>query len=111
MFDLMLQIRAIKSNRSLEDLPYYKRYSECISHIYKEIIPLFDFAQKDQSIRTDVDASQLGFSTIFLINGFFHMLSLFGDSFIEFFSLDKDKFIDFTEKMLFEMLNGGNNDR
>ena len=104
LFDLMTQIKAIKSRKNPHDLPYFKRYTECIGILYKEIISLFEMAHNDKSIRTDVDPSQLGFSSAFLLLGFFHMLSVSGDSFTEHFALDKERFVGFTMKMLFQIL-------
>lgn len=106
LFDLMSEIKTTKSKNDLNTLPYYIKYAGCIKIIYKEVISLFEMASCDHSIRTDVEATQLGFSTIFLLNGFIHMLSLCGDSFIEFFSLDKEQFINLTEKLIFQLIDG-----
>jgi AcrR family transcriptional regulator len=106
LFDMMSEIKSTKLKKDLYALPYYKKYADCIRTIYKEIISLFEIASSDNSIRTDVKAAQLGFSTVFLLNGFIHMLSLCGDSFMEFFSLDKEQFIVFTENLLFQLISG-----
>lgn len=106
LFDLMSEIKTTKSKKDLNTLPYYMKYADCIKAIYKEIISLFEMASCDHSIRTDVEATQLGFSTIFLLNGFIHMLSLCGDSFMEFFSLDKEQFITLTENLIFQQISG-----
>lgn len=103
-FDLMSQIKAIKSEKKPNELPYFKKYVDCADSIHKEIITLFMMAGNDKSIRTDVDASQLGFSSIFMLEGFYHMLSLMGDSFTEHFSLNKDQFTEFTLKLIFQLL-------
>lgn len=106
LFDLMTEIKSTKSQNDLNALPYYIQYAECIRTIYKEVISLFEIASCDHSIRTDVEAAQLGFSTIFLLNGFIHMLSLCGGSFMEFFSLDKEQFITLTENLIFQLISG-----
>jgi len=106
LFDLMSEIKSTKTKKDLSVLPYYMKYTDCIRTIYKEVISLFETASCDHSIRTDVGAAELGFSSIFLLNGFIHMLSLCGDSFIDFFSLDKEQFIAFTETLLFQIING-----
>lgn len=105
LFDLMAEIKATKSNSELNELPYYMKYADCVRTIYKEVIFLFEMASCDHSIRTDVEASHLGFSTIFLLNGFLHMLSLCGDSFMGFFSLDKEQFITLTEDLIFQLIS------
>lgn len=108
IFDLMSEIKSVKLKKDLSSLPYYIKYSDCIKTMYKEVISLFEMASCDHSIRTDIETTQLGFSSIFLLNGFIHMLSLCGDSFIEFFSLNKEQFIDFTENLLFQLMDGEN---
>lgn len=106
LFNLMSEIKATKSKNELNTLPYYMKYADCIRTIYKEVISLFEMASCDYSIRTDVEATQLGFSTIFLLNGFIHMLSLCGDSFMEFFSLDRNQFMNLTESLIFQLISG-----
>ncbi len=110
LFDLMSEIKSTKTKKDLNTLPYHIKYSDCIRTLYKEVISLFELASSDHSIRTDVKANQLAFSSIFLLNGFFHMLSLFGDSFMDFFSLDKEQFMIFTEKLMFQLINDKQND-
>ncbi len=104
LFDLMSEIKSTKSNKDLNSLPYYLKYADCISNLYKEVISLFEMASFDHSIRTDFAASQIGYSSIFLLYGFIQMLGLWGDSFVNFFSLDKEQFIAFTENMIFQFI-------
>ena len=106
LFDLMSEIKSTKINKDLSVLPCYIKYTDCIRTIYKEVVSRFEMASCDHSIRTDVKAAELGFSSIFLLNGFIHMLSLCGDSFMDFFSLDKEQFIAFTENLLFQLIDG-----
>lgn len=103
-FDLMTQIKAIKSEKNPNELPYFQQYAACANAIHQEIISLFIIAHNDKSIRTDVDASLLGFSSVFILEGFYHMLSLIGDSFTDNFSLDMEQFIEFTTRLLFQLL-------
>ncbi len=106
LFDLMSEVKSTKTKRDLNQLPYYMKYSDCIRIIYKEVLSLFQTASSDSSIRTDVGANQLGLSSIFLLNGFIYMLNLCGDSFIDFFGLDKEQFMAFTENLLFQQIKG-----
>lgn len=106
LFYLMAQIKTIKSNKDPQALPWFQRYAGCTGEIHEEILALFEMAQKEGSIRTDVDATQLGFSSIFLLEGFYHTLVLMGDSFTTFFALDKEQFIEQTMKLLFQILGG-----
>jgi len=106
LFELMSQIKAIRSQKHPDELPYYKKYEECAGAIHQAIISFFLLAHEDKTIRTDLDASMFGFSSIFVFNGFFHMLSMTGESFTRYFSLDTEQFIDFTMKLLLELLDG-----
>lgn len=106
LFDLIAQIKSIKSKKNPAELPYFEKYADCVEVIHKEIIALFVMAHNDGSIRMDVDPRQLGFSSVFMINGFFHMLALYGDSFTQHFTLDKEQFIDFTMRLHLQILEG-----
>jgi AcrR family transcriptional regulator len=106
LFTMMSEIRSTKIKNDLYSLPHYKKYADCIRTIYKEVISLFEMASYDKSIRTDVETDRLGFSSVFLLNGFILMLNLCGDSFMEFFSLDKEQFIAFTGNLLFQLMSG-----
>ncbi len=106
LFDLMSQIKGIRSQKLPDELPFYQKYEECAGEIHREAISIFNLAHDDNTIRTDVDATLLGFSSIFITNGFFHMLRMTGDSFTQYFSLDIEQFIDFTLKLLLEVLEG-----
>jgi AcrR family transcriptional regulator len=106
LFDMMSQIKTIKSRKNLKELPYFERYADCIRLLYREVMALYVLAQDDKSIRTDVDPMQLGYSSIFIMNGFFHMLNFSGDSFTQHFQLDKEQFIAFTVRLLFQVLEG-----
>jgi AcrR family transcriptional regulator len=110
LFDLMAQIKSIKSKKNPDELPYYQKYSECIRLLYQEITALFVLAHDDKSIRTDVDPRDLCFSSAFLLNGFLHMFNLSGDSFTQYFALDKGRFIGLTADLLFEILEGKRNE-
>ncbi len=110
LFDMMSEIKSATLRKDLYTLPYYVKYADCIKTIYQEVISLFQMASYDKSIRNDVDATQLGFSMAFLLNGFIHMLSLCEDSFMAFFSLDKEKFIGFTQNLLLGIMSGEKTD-
>lgn len=111
LFELMSEIKSTKTQKDLYALPYYQKYAECIKTLYSEVISLFETASGNNSIRTDVDARQLAFSSAFLLNGFVYMLSLWGDSFMEFFSLDKQNFISFTGDLLFQLISDEKKER
>jgi len=103
-FDLTAQLKSIESKRDPGELPYYKEYAGCVDSLHKEIVGLFLTAHDDKSIRIDVDPRQLGFSSTFILNGFFHMLRLYGDFFNRQLNMDKEQFIGFTIDLLFRSL-------
>ena len=104
LFDMMSLIKTIKSRKKPEELPYFQKYADYLRLIYQEITALFVMAQGDKSIRTDVDPTLLGFSSAFILNGFFHMLNFSGDSFAQYFQLDKEQFIHLTMKLIYRIL-------
>lgn len=106
LFDMMSLIKTIKSRKNPEELPYYQKYADYLRLIYHEFMALFVTAQDDKSIRTDVDPTLLGFSSVFILNGFIHMLNFSGDSFTQHFQLDKEQFIHITMKLLVQVLEG-----
>ena len=105
LFDLISHLQSIKSKKPPGDLPYFEKYASCIELIHKEIISLFVMAHNDKSIRTDLDPRHLGFSSTFILNGFFHMLRLYGDFFTQNQYPDQDQFIGFTIDFLSQTLN------
>jgi|GEM_PF-747817 len=122
LFDLMGQINAVRSQKEEKPLPFYQKYTVCVSDIHKEMISFFMAAHNDKSIRTDINPALLGYASVFVTNGFFHMLSLMGDDFLHYFSpeteqynefsaqysLDTERFIQFTMNLLAEGLEDKN---
>lgn len=106
LFDMMALIKTIKLRKNPDELPYFDKYANFIRLIYCEITDLFVMAQGDKSIRADMDPTLLGFSSVFILNGFFHMLNFSGVSFTQHFQLDKEQFIQLTMRLLYEVLEG-----
>ena len=105
LFDLIAQMKSIESKRDPGELPYFKKYTDCVELLHREINGLFVMAHDDKSIRTDIDPRQLGVSSTLVLNGLFHMLRLYGDFFTENLYSDKDEFISFTVKFLYQALD------
>ena len=104
LFDLIAQMKSIESKRNPDELPYYKKYADCMELIQNEIIALFILAHDDKSIRTDIDPKQLGFSSTLILNGLFHMLRLYGDRFAPQTEVTKEKLVSFTIEFLSQAL-------
>jgi len=104
LFDLIAQMNSIQSKKNPDELPYFEKYASCAELIHKEIIALFITAYNDKTIRTDVDPQQLGFSSTFILNGFLHMLRLYGDFFTQRHYIEKEQFIGFTSNFLMQSL-------
>lgn len=101
LFAQMNQIGILKSH-SVVDMPYRQKYLDFDQHLFSELFRMFKEGQDDKSIRSDLDISKLTFSSVYMITGFFHMLSFSGNSFTTHFHLDKEDFIKFTIEMQLE---------
>lgn len=107
LFELMSQIKVISNNQeNIRELPYYQKYVKYVQHmVYDELLKLFQAAQTENAIRNDVEVSKLAFSALFQFMAFLQMYAIAGDTYIEYFSLDKTEFIDFSLKAILKMLN------
>ncbi len=103
IFDMMGQMKAIRSKKDTENLPNFQRYTDCVVQIHKLVIDVFSMAHDDKTIRTDINAKELGFSAIFVLEGFLHMLNLMGDRFTMNFGLDEEKFAETTMTLIFQI--------
>lgn len=72
----------------------------------QEVVKVIDEGKADGSIRTDLDTMSATYSAEFLITGFFHMLSVSGETFAAHFSLDKEAFIHFNLNLLCDAFRG-----
>lgn len=90
----------IKSKSQGMDVPYREKFIDLDRCLFEELIKTFHEGKTDGSIRSDLDISKLAFSSIFVVTGFFQMLSLSGNTYTNHFGLDKDEFIKFTMEMM-----------
>lgn len=97
-------ISAVKSRSTDIEIPYRKGFMELDQLLFKELLSMFTDGKKDGSIRSDVDINYLAFSSIFVAVGFFHILSVSGNTYTGHFGLNKEDFITFTLDMLIESL-------
>ena len=104
LFDLIAHMKSIESKKTPDELPYFEKYAYCLELIHKEITDMFVLAHEEKSIRTDIGPRELGVSSAFVLNGLFHMLRLYDDFFTRQHYLDKEQFIDFTAKFLYQAL-------
>lgn len=107
-FPEMLQLTnmcgIIKSNSEDMSIPYREKFTDFDKYLFEELINMFHEGKTDGSIRSDLEISTLAFSSIFVATGFFQMLSLSGNTYTNYFGLDKEGFIKFTIEMLLDSL-------
>jgi len=94
----------IKSNSEGMDIPYREKFTDLDKYLFEELIKMFHEGKTDGSIRSDLEISTLAFSSIFVATSFFQMLSLSGNTYTNYFNLDKKEFIKFTIEMLLDSL-------
>ncbi len=104
LLQLMNMVGVIKSTSTDKDLPFRQKCINFDNRLFEELIQMFLNGKADGSIRSDLDISQLAFSSIFVAAGFFQMLSLSGNTYTQHFDLDKENFIKFTIEMLVDSL-------
>lgn len=94
----------IKSNSEGMNIPYRDKFANLDKCLFEELIKMFHEGKTDGSIRSDLEISTLALSSIFVATGFFQMLSLSGDTYTNYFDLDKENFIKFSIEMLLDSL-------
>lgn len=90
----------IKSSSEGMNVPYREKFIALDKCLFEELIKTFHEGKTDGSIRSDLEISTLAFSSIFLVTGFFQMLSLSGNTYTNHFGLDKEGFVKFTMEMI-----------
>lgn len=94
----------IKSSSAAMDVPHRDEFMALDKSIFEGLIKVFQEGKADGSIRSDLEISTLAFSSIYVVTGFFQLLSLSGATYTEHFALDKDKFVKFTIDMMVDFL-------
>lgn len=85
-------------------VPYQQKYIDLNKLLFNHLITMYQEAQNDGSIRTDLDAVQLAVSSILTITGYLNMLLATGDDFTKRYNLSESEMIDFTFMRLLEIL-------
>lgn len=100
-----IKANELSNNISPQDVtPYQKEYMNLYKEIFSFIAKLFFLAQKDSTIRSDYDASELAISTILTVTGFLNMQELTSKRFNSRFSYSENEIIDFTISRILENL-------
>lgn len=92
----------IKSNSEGMNIPYRDKFTDLDKCLFEELIKMFHEGKTDRSIRSDLEISTLALSSIFVVTGFFQMISLSGNTYTNHFGLDNEAFIKFTIEMLLD---------
>ncbi|AZV57872.1 TetR/AcrR family transcriptional regulator [Clostridium sp. AWRP] len=94
----------IKSRSVGMNVPYRNKFTDLDKCLFEELIKTFHEGKTDGSIRSDLEISELAFSSVFVVTGFFQLLSLSGNTYTNHFGLDKKQFAKFTIEMLVDFL-------
>lgn len=92
----------IKSSSEDMNVPYREKFMDLDKHLFEELIKVFHEGKNDGSIRSDLEISKLAFSSIYVVTGFFQLLSLSGNTYTKHFDLDKEEFVKFTMEMIID---------
>ena len=87
-------------NSKSENSSNQQTFNTATSLLAEEVSKVIYAGKADGSIRTDLDSMSATYSAEFLITGFFHMLSVSGETFTNHFSLDQEEFIHFNMNLL-----------
>lgn len=93
MLQLINLSGVVKSASPNPESPYMLKYMKIDKELFDIILKMFMEGKADGSIRTDMEISMLAFSSIFMVTGYFQMLSLSGDTYTSHFGIDKELFI------------------
>ncbi len=107
LLKLMTMEGIIKSYSVNKEVPFREKLDEQTMVMFNSIIGLFTSAKSEGSIRSDLDITQLAFSSIFMATSFFHLFSLSGESFARFLKLDKEAFASFCIERMLDSLSKG----
>ena len=97
-FNLMNYVGYIKSKK--ENTTNHQEFNKITQLLPQEVAKVIDEGKADGSIRNDLDTMNATYSAEFLTTGFFHMLSVAGNTFTNHFSLDQENFILFNMNLL-----------
>ena len=97
-FNLMNYVGYIKSKKEITT--NQQEFNKITELLPQEVAKVIDEGKADGSIRSDIDTMSATYSAEFLTTGFFHMLSVSGETFTNHFSLDKENFILFNMNLL-----------
>lgn len=95
---------SLKSSSAAVDIPYRQKFMDFDKCLFEKLVSIFLDGKSDGSIRSDLDISQLAFSSIFVAVGFLQLFSLSGSTYTKHFGLDRDEFAKFTLDMLIDSI-------
>ena len=96
--NLMNYIGYVKSKK--ENMCKREEFNKITNLVAQTIAKIIDEGKSDGSIRADIDTMSATLSSEFLTAGFFNMLSVSGNTFMNHFSLNEDDFIHFNITLL-----------
>ncbi|OHD17662.1 MAG: TetR family transcriptional regulator [Spirochaetes bacterium GWD1_27_9] len=87
-----------------EKTPKMEEWLQLDNYTFQKLTKILEDGKLDGSIRNDIDVTKLTYSYIFLMSGFFQMLSYTGKSFMKHCNLNEEEFVSFTLNLLGESI-------
>lgn len=107
MFGLMRRV-GIMRRSAPADSPRLKDWLQFDDKLFRAVADVVADGIKDGSVRDDIDPRMGTYSLVFLVTGFFRLLSETGENFTDHFGLDLEKFTQYTLSMMYEAIRPDN---
>lgn len=79
---------------------WFKSMMETDDAMFKWVAEIIEEGKNDGSIRADLDSVKVTISIVFMMTGFFNQLSMTGETFLNYFSLEAEDFSHFSMDLL-----------
>lgn len=97
LFRLMNYVGYVKTTtKDNKPLPHQQDFLNLDDMLFDELTKLIEEGKADGSIRSDIESQKTAYSSAFILNGFFYMLTITGKTFTEHFDLEVEEFVTFT---------------
>ncbi len=104
LLQCMTMVGLIKPYSANLNVPYRDQLERHTAEMFQSVRDLFVAAKGDGSIRSDLDVTQLAYSSIFFVTGFFALFSQSGSSFARFLGMGEEAFALFCIDRLMDSL-------
>lgn len=102
ILSLMGSLSAVKNKSSM--LPFRQSFYSFNRQLFSGIYEWFLLGRNDGTLRSDIEAEELMYSSLFTFTGFLHMYQISGNAFLAQTGTDEKRFIEITFQMLIASL-------